>query len=399
MPGHEERGIAQEMGGVSGLNEPVGDAEAHTPGGGASGDQVVPDIGDNRFGNKGVCQPHKVTLKISSHADLVAVVPYLLGFVVEESVVVCHVVDNALDMVARLDIADLSRWQEHRKFFSRIGSSTNVSEVVLIVYTADFDAIVNDLRAVVADVNPEMGVFVYDGTTLNRISRDLWGKLDQDLNNCTGGGEIGVLDRYATAIEWDAQSSLGSAQAVWAGLYKKPSRDDVVAELSGERWAMDSVAIDQIILASEAVDHLTTAELVDLVDELTSRELANPGTLTREEIYRLVVATHNSDVLGHCLCQLGVAESLHRAWMWSRALSLTPPDWSEPVLGLAGLSSWIAGTGATFSICASIMADRFPQSWLTELVTAIQAQATPPSAWSRMRAEHLKESLGLWDSA
>src|SRR6476620_10023814 len=79
-------------------------------------------------------------LKVRRTEDLLAIVPYLLGFPPEESLVIVLVAGGRVALTARLDLPDASSAAGIGGYVADLGRQHRASEVVLIAYTNDRDA-------------------------------------------------------------------------------------------------------------------------------------------------------------------------------------------------------------------------------------------------------------------
>ena len=159
-----------------------------------------------------------VRLKARRPSDLLAAVPFLLGFHPQESLVALFLESGRVRLTARydlgdhldLDVADLV--DQHRP-----------TGLVLVVYCADADrgrAALRDQAERLTDV---------DLVDLLLVDGERWWSLDCTTGCCPSEGNPYAPGDHPL-----------SAEAVWAGLVARPDRAAVVATVAGpgeEEWA------------------------------------------------------------------------------------------------------------------------------------------------------------------
>lgn len=322
-----------------------------------------------------------VRLKARRPADLLAAVPFLLGFHPEESVVALFLQSGRVRLTARydlgapteVDLADLV--DQHRP-----------SGLVVVVYCADESRGRAALRAH-ADQLP--GVDLVD---LLLVDGRRWWSLTCTTGCCPAEGSPYVPGDHPL-----------SAEAVWAGLVARPDRAAVVATVSGPpatewevlrrragpvsaRWATAGRAERQDALARGVVDVLARLD--------PARAECAGALLTDDGCFELAVLVTDT-VVRDVACALVTREDARRHLaLWQEVLSHTPPELSAAPLCLVGIAAWASGNGTLLNACCERLAELDPGYAMGRLLSDVSRRALPPAWWDAM-ADGLRRDLGL----
>ncbi|HAM45402.1 MAG TPA: hypothetical protein DCM67_10350 [Propionibacteriaceae bacterium] len=295
-------------------------------------------------------------LTIRSLDDLVALVPYLLGFHPEQSLVVVVVSASGVQLTGRIDLADAVVPHRLADLVGRLSQRFPNADQWFLAYTADATAAWEVLQHCA-----ELVGAVRLGRLLH-VDADQW-RADHL------GGEFGQLGPNALATE-----------AAVLGMAARASRDDLGTHLAGP--GDDAVA-----------DLLTQCEAA----EATARSL---GPAQRKRLLRRLVRTaaDSSDhvqlavLIKDPVLQWEVLRGLERGdadaavSRWSAVVAHCLTPYLAAPLGLLGVASWLAGDGATQNLCLERLDQLDPLAPLAALLDWINQTVLPPSTWSDHRA-------------
>ncbi len=322
-------------------------------------------------------------LRLRGPTDLLVAVPYLLGFVPEQSLVVVALDDsNEVALVARVDLPDLDRaagdiglagdiGQRIGAVAARAGGSTAVA----VVYPAasrpetsaagdcDDDDLWREFAAAVDTSFAAQSVDLIDCLVV--VQRKWWSLLCTDAACCPGGGR----DLPA------AGTTEAEARAVLAGLNVLPTRADLSRQLApappAERDAVEA------LMSPVALDPREGLRLVDAA--LARRpDVGLPSVLAPQEAADLLRAAADSrirDAVSLCTSpdQGAAAESL-----WTELVGLAPNGWLAGPASLLAAAAYQDGNGVLAGLAAEAALGEDPQHMLAgQLIRALEVGMGP----------------------
>lgn len=303
-------------------------------------------------------------LRISGPADLVAVVPYLLSFHPDESLVAVLVASGRVVVTARLDLPPVDGANQIAQEIGWLADRQRADEVVVIAYSTD----AGRARGVLAGLLDELG-----GAPLSEaiyVDGTRWWSLTCRQSCCPPEGRPYEIGAHPLA-----------AEAVFAGLGVRADRDELRQLAAGPA----PEHYDRLVTrAAELAADLgpTSAETAgDLVESAVTSTLESQKHLGTDSALRLAL-----------LCRQIVARD--RAWalmerptapehvqLWSDVVAVTPPDLAAAPVCLLGVAAWINGDGALLNICLDRIAEVDPTYTLGHLLGDISDRALPPTFW------------------
>lgn len=322
-----------------------------------------------------------VRLRARRPADLLAAIPFLLGFHPADSLVALLLRSGRVVLSARYDLVP-----EAEPDVAALVEQHGPAALVLVAYCTDAGRGRAALRAQ-ADRLP--GVDLVD---LLVVDGRRWWSL-----TCTGGCCPAGGTPYAPG-----EHPL-SAEAVWAGLVARPDRAAVVATVAGpaeddwaalrRRAAPIGRRLDRgsrtdrqhalgraVVAALPLLDEARTPRAAPALDEEACLELA---LLVREVLVRDVA------------CALITRDDARRHLaLWQEVVARTPPELAAAPLCLLGVAAWADGNGTLLNACCERLADLDPHYPMGRLLSDVSSRALPPSWWDAM-ADGLRRDLGL----
>jgi hypothetical protein len=285
------------------------------------------------------------TTRINGPAELLAAVPYLLGFHPEESLVLVGLADGALVVTARLDLADAAPGRCLGDTFAAIvrGGTTQVVGIVFAAGRAKEDRPQTLISTRLQDEAGRAGVELIDVMTV--IGDRWWSELCTDTCCCPPEGR--VLASEPTAF--------GLASIV-AGTVVAPSREAMAQRLAPmpDRQRLQ-VLIDQA--ESTAAEALLRARLAGH-DSSLKRAIFAAARAAAAGVYPA-----DADVAryGAALSRTAIRDAVWLAVdggrladgnLWLDLARRLPAPYDASALFLYGWQAWRDGNGALASVAA-----------------------------------------------
>ena len=360
-----------------------------------------------------------VRLRARRPQDLLALVPYLLGFQPAESLVAVLVRGTRVVLSARIDLPGPAD-EDPAPCVQDLVDQHAPTALVLVVYSSDRRRAETLLTHYLASVS---GVAISDALL---VDGQRWWSLTCRSGCCPAEGTP-----YAPA------SHPLAAEAVFAGLTAATSRAEVASQVAGppseqwdqvrrlaeqlrEPWGREDRAARGRRVASEVVEALArddpaSADRLDQPVDLaasTTPELepsatrprpvasspstSSPSTADSEERRLIRLALLVQDVSSRDVaCALITREQAqaHRA-LWHQVVARVPPELAAAPLCLLGLAAWAAGEGTLLNCCGARVRALDPTYSMGQLLVDLSTRALPPSFWDVLAAD-LRRELGL----
>lgn len=299
-------------------------------------------------------------LIIQTLDDLVAMVPFLLGFHPHESLVVIVMDDTGIQLTGRIDLSDAAQPDHLADLVGRLAHRFATAEQWFLAFSADPEI----AWRVLGECAELVGALRLG--RLLQVDAQSWRADDRH-------GESGWVGANCVAT-----------QAAALGMSARASRTELTAQVAGPDDAEVAALLAEFDQAHAWAQSLTAAERRQAAVRLTR-------TATQQrDLVRLAVLASDPTV------QVAVLRSLDRdnaaaavaCWTAVVAHSLTP--YLVGPLGLLGVASWLTGDGATQNVCLERLDQLQPLAPLAALLDWINQKVLPPSAW----AQHQSVLLG-----
>jgi hypothetical protein len=301
--------------------------------------------------------------------DLIGLVPYLLGFVPEESLVLMVVRDGRVLVTARLDLPPVHLAQQVSEQLLAIASQTQAAGLVLLAYSAEAEPARAMLESQVDPLQPA-GLIdaLYVGPTR-------WWSLLCRSGCCPSDG-----------VAYDISSHPLAAEAVFAGLTAASGRAEIEQRVSGPPEG----DLEQL----ERVNHTVGAQLVDLTPRqagermlaLVQRHLDGSG-VSDADCARLAILAADVIVRDLAWAAMDRDHIEDHLSLWSQVVARAIAPWQPAPLCLLGMAAWIAGNGALQNCCADRVLAIDPGYSMAGLLAEINARMLPPSTWDGLARE------------
>lgn len=308
-----------------------------------------------------------VTLR--SEADLLALIPFTLGFIPEDSLVLVTLDRRTHPFHARVDLPqDLGDLEDVAAQLVVAALRNDAVRALVVVYSDDeclADLVHQTLAAQLSQARIDL-------VTSLRADGSCWFPLG--LRACDPDQEMGV--------PYDIRSHPLTSQSVLDGRVTYGSRDD----LAGSLAVADLDVVERVSAACADLPPLSTRH-ADLVAEgqWTVRRVAE---LVRagwppdvDDLARLLRAVSHRDIRDLAWAEIDQRNAMAHVRLWREVVRRSPEERVAPAAGLLAFAAWLAGDGA-LSWCAvdrALTAD--PDHKLARLVARTLEAAMPPSSW------------------
>lgn len=315
-------------------------------------------------------QPEMPTFTARSPEDLMAVVPCVLGFHPEESLVMLTFGQTGRSFHARIDLPDdPGQLPELCEALLAPAIQHRVDKVVFVAYSSD-PLQGAAVALLVSDVFVEEGFAVMaplrsDGSSWFHV------RADEDPSD-------------AEPHPYDVTSHELMATAVLAGRVTHPTRDALAHTLRP-----DPVAVGRVLAAIDARAQRPQrarrgrAEQ-DWAARLVRTHVTAGSEPTDEEVARLVTSCEDVLVRDAALFEVTRATAEGHVQLWSSVLRRTPDTWVAAPAAVLAFSAWLAGHGALAWCGVDRSREADPGYNLARCVEDLLVRAVPPGAWGRL---------------
>lgn len=316
-----------------------------------------------------------MTVRITGPDAFPQLVPHLIGFTPEYSLVIAVFRQGHLAVTARADLPEIQPPGQVESMLDRIWTRFPDANALLAAYTPDHAAGWDVLQRCVNHLPSDAAhlTMVVDG--------DTWHLPD---------GETGTVDRFGQI----------AAEASYRGMQSLPSRSDLVASFtsptdSDELAARVDTALDALPDASDRSAVIARmGELIRRNLPLTDGQPHHRG-IDAQDAVQLGILSQHGQAREVALLSMTRDTAREHLDLWRSVVNQVPEYGAEPPLFLAGMAAWIAGEVAAVSIALQ----RLRQLGTTsgpyrpaQILDTLIDQVTPPTEWEALRADGLQNA-------
>ena len=315
--------------------------------------------------------------RIRTEADVLALVPYTLGFHPVDSLVLVTLDDHKRPFQARIDLPDdldgLSEVAEHLA----VAALRNGAVRALVVVYTDDECVGEAAGDALVETLQQLGV-----PTLMAIRADgsRWFPLG------SGGAD-------AEGTPYDLRGHELSSRAVLDGKVTYRDRAELVDSLA----PVDPVTVEEVLAAHDELTDLPSDGQELLLESLWLMEQVRLLVAERRpsdalgpvSTARFLRAVANRDVRDLVWCDITRDNVEGHVTLWREVVRRSPDNLVSPAAGLLGFAAWLSGDGA-LAWCAvdrCLCAD--PDHVLGQLVGDALTSAIPPSSWQPIDPQSL----------
>ncbi|MDN5895923.1 MAG: DUF4192 domain-containing protein [Nocardioides sp.] len=309
------------------------------------------------------------TLVASSSEDLLAMVPYVLGFQPEESAVMLTF--GEVNFHARIDLPHHT--EEVGGFVDALVEPVRrhgVTTVVLLAYTDDA------VRASWAMHELHDALDAHDVNVLDmmRVDGNLWYPIRDGL----------PADQYFGVV-FDPRAHRFAAESVLEGRITHASREELADSLVGTDLEAVEAVEDAVMTAMRAWSGVQPTAERAWARRFVHGHVAGGTRASAEGVGRLVVALCDTRIRNELWSQLTREQAEAQVEFWTDVVRRTPLDCMAAPAALLACAAWLSGNGA-LSWCALDRAGLAePDYEMAQVIGVFLQQAVPPSDWEALR--------------
>jgi hypothetical protein len=313
------------------------------------------------------------SVRASGPTDLLALVPRLLGFHPDESVVVLTVGDAAQPFHARVDLQE-AHADELADHLGAVAVRGGVTRMAVVVYSRDATA-ARRAGGALADRLVSEGI---EPVCLVRADGTHWWPL--------------AAEPGAAGTPYDLSCHPLTAEGVLEGAVVLSSRQELAESLVGDGCEADEVSAlaDAVVarLAHAVADRGTGTARHELATEArwvgrrVRRFLEDGRRLDLPDLARLLVLMSLSlEIRDVAWAEMSHANAARHVDLWRDVVRRAPLRVRAAPAALLGFSAWLSGNGALAWCAVDCAQDADPGYGLAELLGQALTGAVPPSAW------------------
>lgn len=305
-------------------------------------------------------------LRISEPGDIAQIVPYLLGFTPDNSLVVAALQEGKIQVSARVDLDDVQPTGGVEGLLQRMWSAYPNAGGMAVAYTDDHLA--------GWDVLSRCDAWLPNGCTTLLVDADTWHTAD---------GSTGPVDPNGALAQ----------QATSYGMQHLASRSDLAARFASppNSAELDRQLGDALPGMPEARD---TEAIAELTNTLITRNLATPdcepAALSATDAIQLSLLAQHPAGRDVALLRIDHDNAADHLALWQHVIQASPAHGADMPLFLAGMAAWISGDGASACIAAERALEREPPTDYhhpARLLEGIIDNVIPPAAWEPVRQD------------
>jgi hypothetical protein len=316
-------------------------------------------------------QEPRSRLKVGQPDELLAIIPYMVGFHPDESIVAVFIKSGHIFLTARMDLPPEPAVDELAEQIDYIAKRHRTHALAIVAYGAAS----LPTHRLLTRLMDRLGK--HKLTDVLYVGHGRWWSLTCAEDCCPLSG-----------TPFDLGSHPVSAAAVFAGLGTRANRQELAASISGPPEAdlprLQALADSLLADLENSEDHSAAAGLAArLVDSATS----DPAVLDERTCLLLGLLLTDVHIRDLAWTLISPTNAEDHVRLWGGVVAHVPPPLTAAPLCLLGMAAWVEGAGALLNCCCERLAQVDPSYSMGRLLCEISAQALPPSLWQHMRDE------------
>ncbi len=329
--------------------------------------------------------PHR--LRVRRPADFLAVIPYLLGFHPQESLVVVLSRRGRVVLTARLDLPSTAEEPVVAAQLRQLSGQHEIDEVVLVAYGDDEAATRSTLERVRSGLEDSVRARsgLEDSARVREVllvSRARWWSLSCTTGCCPPGGAV-----------FDPGTHPLAAEAVYRGLVAGPTRASVEEVVAGPVTEALPRLRTLVARTRDQLDGLGRRDAAEAMADTVRVGLAAADGPGEAEAVQLAVLALDLAVRDVAWALMNRPQAEEHQRLWARVVASTPPELASAPCALLGAAAWIGGNGALLNCCVERLEREDPGYTLGHLLADLSERAMPPSVWDELAGE-LRAEVG-----
>jgi Domain of unknown function (DUF4192) len=316
-------------------------------------------------------------LKICRPDDLLAIIPYMIGFHPEEDLVTVLIKSGRVKLTTRTDIPPESAGDDLAGWIDALAKREGAEALALVAYSAA----ALPAQRLLTRLMDRLGD--YDLTDVLYVGHGRWWSLTCGEECCPLAGS-----------PYDLTSHPISAAAVFAGLGVRASRRELEASVSGPAKAdLERLSALAEAVRTELEQFDKPVAVAELLVSTMDRALADPSAPDERSSLLLALLVADVHVRDLTWAQISPSDAEEHIRLWAGVVSQVPPVLAAAPLCLLGIAAWVAGHGALLNCCCERVLQIHPDYSMGRLLADISARAIPPSIWQEIR-DDMRTELG-----
>jgi hypothetical protein len=311
----------------------------------------------------------RARLKVRQPDDLLALLPYLVGFHPDEDLVAVFIKSGRVKLTTRTDIPPESAGDELAEWIDALAKRERADALALIAYSAA-------------------------SLPANRLLTHLMGRLSEhELTDVlyVGHGRwwsltCGEACCPLAGTPYDLSSHPMSAAAVLAGLGVRTNRRELEASISGPPEAELPRLVDaaeDLLAELEPFDSRKSAG--ELLVSIMDSAMADPSALDERNCLLLGLLVTDVYVRDSAWARIGRSDAEDHVRLWGSVVTRVPPVLAPAPLCLLGMAAWVSGQGALVNCCRERVSQVDPDYSMGKLLSDIGERGIPPSIWQEIK--------------
>ena len=313
----------------------------------------------------------RVRLRARGAPDLLGLIPYQLGFHPHESLVAVFVRGRTIALVARMDLPPASAAEVFAADLKTLARQNRATELVLFAYSEQPAPARALLTGLVEALPPRLvnEALYVDGSR--------WWSLTCDETCCPAEG-----------TPYDVEGHRLAAEAVFAGMTARSSREELAASVAGPPCGeVPGLAALAAEVRSELADLPVGEDPATRLLSQVRSGLEDPDRLDDRACTELAVLVDDLHLRDLVWAMIDPESAEQHVVLWQGVVSRVAPTLSAAPLALLGMAGWISGNGALLNCAGQELLRRHPSYTMGQLLDQISARAIPPRLWYSMGGE------------
>ena len=310
-------------------------------------------------------------LKVRRPDELLAIIPFLVGFHPDESIVAVFIKSDRIVLTARIDLPPESAGDELAEHIDYLAKRHGAHALALVGYSAAS----LPTHRLLTRLMDRLGK--YELCDVLYVGHGRWWSLSCGEDCCP-----------LTGTPFDLTSHPLSAAAVFAGLGTRANRQELEASVSGPPQAeLPRLEVLAATLLTE-LEHLGDASATArLMASLVDTAISDAGVLDERNCLLLGLLVTDLHIRDLAWALIGLANAEKHVRLWGGVVARVPPTLASAPLCLLGMAAWASGAGALLNCCCERLAQIDPDYSMGRLLRDISARAVPPSLWDEIGGE------------
>jgi len=303
-------------------------------------------------------------IRLSRPADVLGMVPYLVGFHPDESIVALLLKSGTVVLTMRVNMPPPEEATKLAADIAALCDQHGADALVIIGYSVHAEPSRELLMALANQLHS------YALKDLLYTDGHRWWSLMCTATCCPPDGQ-----------PYDPSSSSVAAEAVYAGLGVRADRRALESEVSGppdeDRDGLHRLAQQE----SVTLHRSNLPARCALMRTLVESGLASADPVDDSTCARMAVLATDVRVRDVAWSMISWEQGEHHLRLWARVVSRITAPFEAAPLCLMGFCAWVCGHGAMMNCCIERVLEIDPTYSMGQLLDKISRAALPPTVW------------------